>query len=108
MSEKATIINKSRKQLMRLQDQRLTKHLNPRVISIHEPDCTNEGRYRVLRINGVRTKSRGSQSTKVTNLAFLDPTFLAEAWNFVLPDTFQRARNDNYVINSETKDKDGT
>ena len=56
------------------------------MISIHEPDSTADGRYRVIRVDGRRVRTRGLKPNKVTNLAFMDPTFMADKLNFVLPD----------------------
>ena len=78
-------IEDSRKELYDLQKKWLAKELNPRTISIQDPDTEKGGRYDVVRINGVRVKTKGKQKEMFTNIAFMNPTFMTLSWNFIIP-----------------------
>ena len=71
--------------LRKLQDKWLAKEHNPLVISLHEPDNTEEGRYRVVRVNGRRIRTRGPNPKRLQQVAFMDPMKMVKKWKFLLP-----------------------
>ena len=86
-------IEKARKALYSLQEKWLAKELNPRTVSIHDPDDKKGGRYDVIRINGVRTKIKGQQKEIITNVAFMNPTFKTLTWDFTIPKEVSSKQN---------------
>ena len=58
-----------------IQGKWLARNLNPRTVSIHDPDTEKGGRYNVVRIDGVRVRAKGKQPERFNNIAFTDPNF---------------------------------
>lgn len=77
-------VEKERHNLFAIQDKWVTKDKHPRTISMHDPE--HSGRQQIIRVDGKGIKVRGKVPNKITNIAWVDPMYVAkQSWTFVIP-----------------------
>ena len=56
------------------------------LVTINDPDPTHNGRRSVIKVNGTRANVRGRMRNQVTDIAWIDPTYVApNKSTFVVP-----------------------